>query len=61
VREGSVELGIQPDYMNLLKLDEEECKRRLDFFELTDEDFAAAGSNRLFKCCTNEITEASAN
>ena len=34
-----MELGIQPDYMKVLKLDDEECRRRLEFFELTDEDF----------------------
>jgi rsbT co-antagonist protein RsbR len=34
-----MELGIQPDYMKILKLDEDECKRRLEFFELKEDDF----------------------
>ena len=28
-----------PDYMEILKLDDEELKSRLAFYELTDEDF----------------------
>jgi rsbT co-antagonist protein RsbR len=55
---GTVELGIQPDYMNVLKLDEDECRRRLDFFELTDEDFKRLASLRSFAdTWTHEITD----
>jgi len=53
-----VELGIQPDYMKVLKLDDEECRRRLEFFELTDEDFQRLTSLRSFaERWTQEITE----
>ena len=34
---GAVEYGKHPDYMQILKLDDEERKRRLAFFELTEE------------------------
>ena len=53
-----MELGIQPDYMKVLKLDDEECRRRLEFFELTDEDFQRLMSLRPFaERWTQEITE----
>ena len=53
-----MELGIQPDYMKVLKLDDEECRRRLEFFELTDEDFQRLMSLRSFaERWTQEITE----
>jgi rsbT co-antagonist protein RsbR len=53
-----MELGIQPDYMKVLKLDDEECRRRLEFFELTEEDFRRLTSLRSFaERWTQEITE----
>jgi rsbT co-antagonist protein RsbR len=53
-----MELGIQPDYMRILKLDEDECKRRLDFFELSGEDFQRLVALRAFaERWTQEITE----
>ena len=53
-----MELVIQPDYMKVLKLDDEECRRRLEFFELTDEDFQRLMSLRPFaERWTQEITE----
>ena len=53
-----MELGIQPDYMKILKLDDEECRRRLEFFELTGEDFKRLTSLRSFaERWTQEITE----
>jgi len=48
----------QPDYMDILKLDNEELKRRLAFFELTDEDFHRLTSLKPFaERWTNDITE----
>jgi rsbT co-antagonist protein RsbR len=48
----------QPDYMEILKLDEEELKRRLAFFELTDEDFRRLTELKSFADrSTHEITE----
>jgi len=53
-----MELGIQPDYMKILKLDDDECRRRLEFFELTDEDFQRLTGLRSFaERWTQEITE----
>jgi len=53
-----MELGVQPDYMKILKLDEDEVKRRLDFFELTEEDFRRLTALKSFADrCTHEITE----
>jgi rsbT co-antagonist protein RsbR len=53
-----MELGIQPDYMKILKLDDNECRRRLEFFELTGEDFQRLTSLRSFaEHWTQEITE----
>jgi rsbT co-antagonist protein RsbR len=53
-----MELGIQPDYMKILKLDDEECRRRLEFFELTPDDFQRLTSLRAFaERWTQEITE----
>jgi rsbT co-antagonist protein RsbR len=53
-----MELGIQPDYMKILKLDDEECRRRLEFFELTEDDFRQLTSLRSFaERWTHEITE----
>src|SRR6185436_20836970 len=55
---GAMELGSQPDYMKILKLDEDEVKRRFAFFELTDEDFQRLTGLRSFADrCTHEITE----
>jgi rsbT co-antagonist protein RsbR len=54
----AVRHGQQPDYMDILRLDEEEHKRRLAFFELTDEDFQQLKSLRSFADrWTNDITE----
>jgi rsbT co-antagonist protein RsbR len=48
----------QPDYMRILKLDDDELKRRLAFFELTDEDFQRLGQLKAFgDRWTNDITE----
>src|ERR1051325_9386656 len=48
----------QPDYMNILKLDDEELKRRLAFFELADEDFKRLTSLKPFADrWTHEITD----
>src|SRR5215813_1549702 len=48
----------QPDYMDILKLDDEELKRRLAFYELTDEDFKRLTSLKPFaERWTNEITD----
>jgi rsbT co-antagonist protein RsbR len=48
----------QPDYMEILKLDEDELQRRLAFFELRDEDFQRLASLRGFADrWTHEITE----
>jgi len=48
----------QPDYMEILKLDEEELQRRLDFFELTSEDFKRLTALKPFaERWTQEITE----
>src|SRR5262249_32226386 len=56
--EGAVLQAKQPDYMAILKLEEEELRRRLAFFELTDEDFKRLTSLRSFaERWTNDITE----
>jgi hypothetical protein len=48
----------QPDYMEILKLDAEELKRRLAFFELTDSDFERLKALKTFADrWTNDITE----
>ena len=48
----------QPDYMDILKLDDEEVQRRLAFFELTEEDFKRLTSLRPFaERWTQDITE----
>src|SRR4030095_374459 len=53
-----MERGFQPDYMKILKLDDQECRRRLQFFELTDEDFKRLTGLRSFaERWTHEITE----
>ena len=53
-----MELGIQPDYMKILKLDEEECRRRLEFFELKEDDFKRlTGLKSFAERWTHEITE----
>jgi rsbT co-antagonist protein RsbR len=55
---GAMELGIQPDYMKILKLDEDECKRRLEFFELKEDDFKRLISLKSFADrWTQQITE----
>src|SRR5438034_5523809 len=54
----AVEHGRQPDYMQILKLDEEELRRRLAFFELSDEDFKRLATLKPFADqSTHEITE----
>jgi rsbT co-antagonist protein RsbR len=59
MREGeTVEHVGQPDYMDILKLDNEELNRRLAFFELTDDDFKRLATLKPFADrWTNEITE----
>jgi rsbT co-antagonist protein RsbR len=53
-----MELGIQPDYMKILKLDEDEVARRLAFYELSEEDFKTLTGLRGFaEKWTNDITE----
>jgi len=48
----------QPDYMEILKLDDSELKRRLAFFELGEEDFKRLTELRSFaERWTHEITE----
>jgi rsbT co-antagonist protein RsbR len=48
----------QPDYMEILKLDDEEVKRRLAFYELADEDFQRLKSLKSFaERWTNDITD----
>jgi rsbT co-antagonist protein RsbR len=50
--------GKQPDYMEILKLDDEERKRRLAFVELTEEDFKRLTALKAFADrWTNDITE----
>jgi rsbT co-antagonist protein RsbR len=47
-----------PDYMEILKLDDEELKSRLAFYELTDEDFKRLTSLKSFaERWTHDITE----
>src|SRR5262245_56239754 len=54
----AVEHRKQPDYMEILKLDEEELKSRLAFFELTEEDFKRLTTLKSFADrWTHEITE----
>src|SRR5437667_4286006 len=54
----SMEQARQPDYMSILKLDEEELKRRLAFYELTEEDFKRLTTLKSFADrWTNEITD----
>src|SRR5216110_92660 len=54
----TMERAKHPDYMNILKLDEEELKRRLAFFELNTEDFQRLASLKPFaERFTNDITE----
>ena len=54
----AVEHRRQPDYMEILKLDEDERKRRLAFFELTEEDFKRLTGLKAFADrWTHEITE----
>lgn len=59
MREGeTVEHVGQPDYMDILKLDNEELNRRLAFFELTDDDFKRLATLKPFADrWTHEITE----
>ena len=50
--------GMQADYMQVLKLDEDERRSRIDFFELSGEDFQRLISLKPFADrWTNEITE----
>lgn len=54
----AVEHGKQPDYMEILKLDDDELKRRLVFFELTDNDFKRLATLKSFADrWTHDITE----
>ena len=53
-----MEQARHPDYMSILKLDDEELKRRLAFYELTDEDFKRLTTLKSFADrWTHEITE----
>src|SRR5262245_59771281 len=53
-----VERAKHPDYMDILKLDDEELKRRLAFFELTAEDFKRLTALKPFADrWTHDITE----
>ena len=53
-----MEQATRPDYMSILKLDDEELKRRLAFYELTDEDFKRLTTLKSFADrWTHEITE----
>src|SRR5687768_7301325 len=53
-----LEYGNRPDYMNILKLDDEERRKRLAFFELTEEDYKRLTALRPFADrWTHEITE----
>jgi rsbT co-antagonist protein RsbR len=53
-----MEQARHPDYMSILKLDDEELKRRLAFYELTDEDFKRLTSLKSFaERWTHEITD----
>jgi len=55
---GVVDFALQPDYMKILKLDDEEHRRRLDFFELKEEDFERLrGLQSFAERWTHEITE----
>ncbi len=48
----------QPNYMEILKLDDDELRKRLAFYELTDEDFKRLSSLKSFADrWTHEITE----
>src|SRR5207237_3144504 len=54
----AVQPGMQPDYMEILKLDEGELKRRLAFFELSDDDFQRLATLKSFaERWTHEITD----
>src|SRR5215510_11286714 len=58
MRAGEAVAHRQPDYMEILKLDQEELKRRLAFFELTEEDFQRLSSLKSFaERWTHDITE----
>jgi len=47
-----------PDYMEILKLNDEELHRRLAFFEVTEEDVARlTGLKSFAERWTNDITE----
>jgi rsbT co-antagonist protein RsbR len=53
-----MEQARHPDYMSILKLDDEELKRRLAFYELTGEDFKRLTSLKSFaERWTNDITD----
>ena len=53
-----MEQARQPDYMSILKLDDQELKRRLAFYELTEEDLKRLTSLKSFaERWTNEITD----
>jgi len=53
-----VNYGKQPDYMAILKIDDDERKGRLAFFELTEEDFQRLRALKPFADrWTHEITE----
>ena len=53
----AVEHRNQPDYMEILKLDDDERKNRLAFFELTEDDFKRlTGLKSFADRWTHEIT-----
>src|SRR5215831_5996338 len=55
---GDMQQAQHPDYMEILKLNDEELKSRLAFYELTDEDFKRLTSLKSFaERWTHDITE----
>ena len=53
-----MQYGKQPDYMAILKLDDEELRRRLAFYELTEEDFNRLTNLKSFaERWTQDITD----
>ena len=53
-----MQYGKQPDYMAILKLDDEEIRRRLAFYELTEEDFNRLTNLKSFaERWTQDITD----
>jgi rsbT co-antagonist protein RsbR len=53
-----MQYGKQPDYMAILRLDDEELRRRLAFYELTEEDFNRLANLKSFaERWTQDITD----